>query len=75
MPDLECTWWPDIWFGFNLQPCCEQHDLGGSDWSLFLCVLELLPWWADWVAGLMLAGMTLFGWIYRASQKRKKSHD
>ena len=38
MPDLQCSWWPDVWFGKSLTEFCAAHDLGGSDWQLLIDV-------------------------------------
>lgn len=69
MPDMECTWWPDDWFGLNITNCCIEHDLGASDWELFLCVGEQDPrLWP--VAFLMLIGLATLGRIYRKFQRK-----
>ena len=69
MADLQCTWWPDNWFGLNITDCCKQHDLGASDWELFLCVGEQDPrLWP--VAFAMLIGLSTFGVIYRKLQRK-----
>ena len=72
-PDLECTWWPDTWFGFNISSCCVEHDLGGSDWGLFLCALDTLPWWLDWVAFTMLIGLATVGIVFRKLFRRNRN--
>lgn len=40
IPDLQCSWWPDVWFGVSITNCCIDHDLGGSDFKLLTCVYE-----------------------------------
>lgn len=68
-PDMQCTWWPDEWFGQSITHCCIQHDLGGSDLDLARCVYETNPWLLP-VAGLMLVGVILGRPIYRAIKRR-----
>lgn len=62
-----CTGWPDGWPWNPGQwwHCCQTHDFGGSDWSLFLCVAQTGgP--LEWIMGaVMLAGVILFRPLYR----------
>ena len=45
-PDLQCTWWPDVWFGVSLTPCCVNHDLSrlgiADSFDLGACVVRRL---------------------------------
>lgn len=68
--DLECTWWPDVWFGVSIQDCCIAHDLGGSDLELFSCVAsdKGLPI----IAVVMIIGLIVGRPIYRKIQKYKR---
>lgn len=70
MPDLECTAWPDVWFGVSITDCCVAHDLGGTDWALAQCVAGKGD--GFWLLGLiMLIGLSTLGVIYRAIRKHK----
>lgn len=70
MADMECSWWPDNWFGVSLTQCCIDHDLGGSDWALALCVADQHP--AFLPLGLvMFLGVTFGRPIYMAIKRRK----
>lgn len=76
MPDFECTWWLDTWFGVSITPCCERHDLVeqtlSAHWDLAVCVVGQLGWAGIPVAGLMLIGLVgPPGMIYRKIQKLK----
>ena len=71
MPDFECTWWPDQWFGISITQCCVEHDLGGTDWRLAQCVAEQHPLFFI-LGAVMLVGVTLFRPIYYAYQRRKR---
>ena len=75
MPDFECTWFPDVWFGISLTDCCVSHDLGGTNQELYQCALDALPWYGDWVAVAMLVGLSTLGVGYQYLQKRKKRHE
>lgn len=69
MPDFECTWWPDAWYGISLTQCCIEHDLGGTDWQLARCVADLSPAFTG-LGLLMFVGLKAFGPIYRVWKKR-----
>lgn len=75
MPDNTCTWWPDGWLWNPDQwlSCCLAHDVGGSDWGLFLCVAETGgP--LEWAMGaVMLIGVILGRPIYRKWKGRKNA--
>lgn len=64
MPDLECTWFPDVWLGISLTPCCASHDVSALDLQssidLGACVFGRL---ADThpVAGAILGGVMMIG--------------
>ncbi len=67
-PDLQCTWFPDTWFGVSLTDCCIAHDLGGTDLALMHCVAQKGPLFA--VLGFaMLVGVIFGRPIYRAYMK------
>jgi hypothetical protein len=63
-PDMQCTWWPDEWFGVSITHCCVAHDLGGTDWQLAVCVAQTSPWLIP-VAAMMLVGVIFGRTIYR----------
>lgn len=62
------------WFDGSWRACCDLHDLAyaigadklQADWALFQCVLPHSPI----NAVLMLAGVTLFGWIFYRRARR-----
>lgn len=64
-----CTLWPDVWFGTSLKSCCLAHDLAYAagvdkfvaDIDLAKCVAET---GLGWLALLMLAGLSVFGWFF-----------
>ena len=60
MPDLQCTFFPDVWFGVSLTPCCIAHDLSPLDTAssieLARCVVARMGT-AHPVAGIVLAGL------------------
>lgn len=66
---MQCTMWPDLWFGHSLTDCCIAHDLGGSDIELARCVADTVPGWGWAIGAAMLAGLTLFGPVYRALRR------
>lgn len=78
-PDMQCTWWPDTWFGVSITPCCRAHDLGGTHTELAACVLHTLtmanPWLAlpaGLLAVVMWAGVAgPPGMIYRRLRGRE----
>lgn len=62
MVDLECTYWPDVWFGVSLTDCCVRHDLSSlsleDSIDLGVCAFRALapvsmP--AAWVIGSVMA--------------------
>lgn len=65
-----CTFWPDALAGVEWGRCCAAHDLAyatgldrsAADIALYSCVLQATH--AAWFAGLMFAGVSLFGWIF-----------
>ena len=67
-PDFECSWWPDIWFGHSLTPCCVEHDLSALDpvsaFHLGACVFSTMagehPVAGGVLAVLMTAGPLLW---------------
>lgn len=67
MPDFECTWWPDTWFGISLTQCCIEHDLGGSDLDLFHCVAAQHPALVP-IAAAMLVGVVAWR-VFRSIRK------
>lgn len=76
MPDLVCTWFPDIWFGIPITPCCIDHDLvaqtTAAHWDLMMCVIDRLGWWGVPIGGVMFLGLVgPPGMIYRKIQKMK----
>jgi len=70
MPDMQCTLWPDIWFGISLTDYCIKHDLGGTDWQLFVDVAQNGGVFV-FLGAIMYAGLKLFGPFYRAWKKRQ----
>jgi len=70
-PGNQCTFWPDGNWGH----CCLLHDLaydlgiprGQADAELYQCIIDATG--LGWLATLMFAGVTLFGWIF---YKRKE---
>ncbi|MEC5291956.1 hypothetical protein VSX64_14450 [Aurantimonas sp. C2-6-R+9] len=64
MPDLECTWWPDVWFGVRLTDCCAAHDLSpldtASSLDLGACVAGTMAA-SHPVAGIALGAIMAFG--------------
>jgi hypothetical protein len=68
-PDLECTLWPEGWWGH----CCIAHDLGASDADLAVCVIQSAPnvLWGAFIAFVMIAGLALFRPIYMAIVKAR----
>lgn len=69
MPDFECTWWPDVWFGHSLTEFCIAHDLGGTDLQLAQDVAGLGGGFIA-LGAVMYVGLKLFGQFYRAWKKR-----
>lgn len=73
-PDY-CTLFPDRGFGKDWSACCKAHDeaYGGTvarfdaDRELAICVAKETGW--DGLAGLMLIGVVLAGWIFRRKGK------
>jgi hypothetical protein len=63
-PDLECTWWPDVWFGTSLTRCCTVHDLSaldlGSSLDLGSCVAATMAA-SHPVAGIVLGAVMALG--------------
>lgn len=64
-----CTLWFDGWGDVSWRHCCDAHDLAyaggfdkiGADLDLATCVAQT----GNGVVGLiMLAGLTLFGWLF-----------
>lgn len=79
MADMQCTWWPDTWFGVSITECCIEHDLGGTHTQLATCVTETLvaanPWLAI-PAGLLSLIMLIGvagppGILWRRFNKRR----
>ncbi len=73
-PDLECTWWPDEFFGVNINHCCVAHDLGGSDVELFACVAAQHPLFFI-LGAVMLVGIFLFRPIYLRIEAMRKINE
>lgn len=71
MPDLECSWWPDSWFGLSITDCCIAHDLGASDSALAACVADKGGPAFLLLAIVMFAGVKLGRPIYRALSRRR----
>lgn len=69
-PDMQCTWWPDVWFGVSITHCCVAHDLGGSDAELAMCVASA-AWWLLPVALVMWLGVKAGRPIYRRWSARR----
>jgi len=69
MPDYECTWWPDNWFGINITDLCIKHDLGGSDIDLAIDVASRSPILIP-VGIAMYVGLRTFGVIYRRNKRK-----
>tara|TARA_R110002126_G_scaffold21929_15_gene78811 strand:- start:1017 stop:1235 length:219 start_codon:yes stop_codon:yes gene_type:complete len=70
-PDLECTLWPDTWFGISITDLCAKHDLGQlTDWGLAMAVADRHPVLAG-VGVLMGAGLTVFGPIYKRFRRKQ----
>lgn len=77
--DMQCTWWPDVWFGVPITDCCAAHDLGGTHTELAACVTHTLvaanPWLAipaGMLALVMLAGVAgPPGMVFRHMRRRK----
>lgn len=44
VPDFQCTWWRDIWWGVSINDCCVRHDLGSPDLDLLWCVADKGGW-------------------------------
>lgn len=74
LPDFECSWWPDTWFGISLTQCCIDHDLGGSDWDLMLCVSNQHP--GFWILGVVMFVGVIFGRpFYKFVKRQQHNHD
>ena len=77
MSDMQCTGFPDQALGVSWQHCCIAHDLaysagaprGEADAELYQCILQATG--LDWLATMMLAGVTLFGWIFYNRHRNK----
>jgi LPXTG-motif cell wall-anchored protein len=78
VPD-HCTFWPDRFAGMDWSHCCAAHDLAyrtgipgmgraAADAELFRCVTEATG--AHWFAGLMFAGVSVFGWVFWRRKKK-----
>lgn len=77
MPDLVCTFFPDVWFGVSITPCCICHDLTAQTWAahwdLMQCVIDQLGWRGVPIGAVMFLGLIgPPGMIYRSIQKRRK---
>lgn len=70
MPDFECTFWPDNWFGYSLTNCCIVHDHGGTDFELFNCISNIHPSLYV-IGGIMFIGLRLLGPTYRLLRTRR----
>ncbi len=68
IPDMQCSMWPDIWFGFSLTQCCILHDLGGSDLDLLMCVADLSPMLIP-IGIIMFIGVKLLRPLYLLFKK------
>ncbi|MCD1644162.1 hypothetical protein [Aurantimonas coralicida] len=68
IPDLECTAFPDVWFGVSITPCCAAHDVSpldtASSLDLGVCVFQTLsgshPIAASIIAGVMVLGTAIW---------------
>lgn len=68
--DMQCTLWPDEWFGISLTKCCIEHDLGGSDFDLFWCVAKLHPLFFI-IGATMMIGLFFGRPIWRIAKRAK----
>jgi hypothetical protein len=67
--------WPDKINTYDLAGCCLLHDEDydnqagfiASNWRLYQCIRQSSP---AWLALVMLAGTTLFGWYFYIKAKR-----
>lgn len=67
MRDNTCTFWPDGWPWNPTQwlHCCLDHDAGGTDLALGLCVAAT-GWLPEIMMGLVVGfGVSLFKHPYR----------
>ena len=70
-----CTLWLDGWGDLSWRQCCDIHDIAygigankiAADLDLAMCVAQS---GAGVMALIMLAGLTLFGWIFYPRKKR-----
>lgn len=71
-----CTLWPDRLFGLDWSQCCAAHDAAytladtrwNADVALFHCVSAATH--SQWFAGLMFAGVAVFGrWFWKKGRK------
>lgn len=64
MPDMECSWWPDVWFRVDLGPCCRIHDVSRLDLQssidLGVCAFDRMAQTHP-VAGIFLGGLMFAG--------------
>lgn len=73
-----CTLWPDRLAGMDWSACCLAHDVAYAlgrdravaDLELYRCVAEATG--AHWFAGVMFAGVSIFGWAF---WKKRRRHD
>ena len=70
-PDMQCTWWPDTWFGKSITEYCIKHDLGGSDIDLMLDVAAQGGLHFVAVGGIMYVGLKFGGPVYRFYKRIK----
>lgn len=62
--DGECTWWPDVWLGVSITPCCTEHDVSDIDLraalDLGVCVYRMMEA-ADYAGAGLLLGAIMCG--------------
>jgi hypothetical protein len=68
--DGHCTGFPDGAFGLDWSKCCVEHDQGGSDQTLYTCIIGVVPTWADAIVWCCVCLMVAARPIYNEGQRK-----
>lgn len=72
---MQCTWWPDVWFGQSIIDCCIAHDLApaglASHIQLGRCVAAHGGLAFQVLGAVMVAGVIVGLPFYRFWKRRQ----